>query len=68
MPAYAFPLAATAISFSLCKGDYIGRDALLQQFQQAQKIIAGLQEPSAILPRRILPIALVDRGVIRRGR
>jgi aminomethyltransferase len=67
LPAYSFPLAATAISFSACKGDYIGREALLSQFKQAQKVIMGLHEPSEVLPRRTLPLALMDRGVIRRG-
>ena len=66
-PAFAFPLTTTAVSFSRRKGDYIGRQALARQFEQAQKLRAGLYESSEALPRQIRPVALLDKGVIRHG-
>ncbi len=67
IPAFACPIAGIAISFSGRKGDYVGRSALARQFKQVQKLRAGLGEASEILPRRIRPLALLDRGVARRG-
>ncbi|MCG6534366.1 MAG: glycine cleavage system protein T, partial [Syntrophales bacterium LBB04] len=66
-PAFAFPLASVAVSFSERKGRYIGRDALASQFAEVQKILSGTYETTAILPRRIRSLALLDRGVTRHG-
>lgn len=63
--AYSFPLTAVVVSFSPLKGNYIGRDPLFRQFQQVQKIIQGLYEPTEVLSRRTVPIALLERGVVR---
>ena len=67
IPAFAVPLADTAVSFSGRKGDYVGRSALAEQFKQVQKLRAGTYEPSPILRRRIRPLALMGRGVARDG-
>ncbi len=53
IPVFALSLARFAVSFAPHKGDYIGREAL-----QAQQ--KGT-------PRKVRPIALADRGVIRGG-
>lgn len=66
-PAFGVPLAGVAVSFSQRKGDYIGREALARQFEQVRKLHKGVHEPSQILPRRIMPVALLDKGVIRQG-
>ncbi len=66
-PAFALPMASIAVSFSSRKGDFIGRDALAAQFEQVQKIRAGIAEPSEVLPRRIRPLAVLDEGVARQG-
>ncbi|PKN66109.1 MAG: glycine cleavage system protein T [Deltaproteobacteria bacterium HGW-Deltaproteobacteria-15] len=65
--AFSFPLSSFAVSFSPRKGNYIGRDALLRQFLQVQKIVAGRYEPNDVLNRRTVPLAPLERGVIRHG-
>jgi aminomethyltransferase len=66
-PAFSFPLASAAVSFSPRKGEYLGKRPLLAQFRQVQKLMTGLFEPNDILPRRTVPLALLDRGVARHG-
>lgn len=53
MPVFAVSLARFAVSFKEEKGDYIGRDALVAQKDNT--------------PKKVVPIALVDRGVMRAG-
>ena len=67
IPAFAFPLTSVAVSFSLRKGDFIGRTALRAQFEEVRKLRTGRYKPSEILPRRILPLALKDKGIVRQG-
>ena len=67
IPAFAFPLTGIAVSFSERKGKFVGRKALARQFEQVKKILDGTYKSSKALPRRILPIAIMDRGVARQG-
>ncbi|MGQ9662142.1 MAG: glycine cleavage system aminomethyltransferase GcvT [Kiritimatiellia bacterium] len=67
IPAFAFPLAGVAVSFSARKGNYIGRDALRRQFEELRQIYTGRSTPRQLLPRRFFPVALLERGVIRPG-
>ena len=53
IPIFAVSLARFAVSFQEEKGDFIARDILLAQKDATEK--------------RIVPIALVDRGVMRAG-
>ncbi|MCK5850888.1 MAG: glycine cleavage system aminomethyltransferase GcvT [Kiritimatiellae bacterium] len=66
-PAFCFPLARLAVSFSERKGPFVGRAALEEQAGESQKINMGTYIPTDILRRRILPVALIDKGVIRQG-
>jgi aminomethyltransferase len=66
MPAFAFPLARAAVSFAERKGDFIGRDALALQLEAAKRIADG-GAAGDTLPRRVLPLAVLDPGVARRG-
>ena len=66
-PAFCFPPAGIAVSFSARKGDYIGRNALARQFEHFQEIQKGLYEKTKILPRQIRPLSLLEKGVIRHG-
>ena len=66
-PVFALPMASIAVSFSPRKGDFVGRAAMAAQFEQAQKLRAGLGGPSEVLPRRIRPLAILDQGVARPG-
>jgi len=67
IPAFAFPLTSVAVSFSQRKGDFVGRAALRAQFEEIRKLRMGQYEPSEILPRRFLPLALKDKGITRQG-
>jgi aminomethyltransferase len=66
IPIFAISLAPAAVSFSELKGDFVGRQALLEQFEALQRLRSG-QGVSPALPRRIMPLALEDRGIARRG-
>lgn len=67
IPVFAIPLASVAVSFSFLKGDFIGRQALAAQFKALKEIRHGATEPPKDLPRRILPLALEDKGIARQG-
>ena len=54
IPIFAVSLARFAVSFKEEKGDFVARDLLLAQKEQGT-------------PRKVVPIALVDRGVMRAG-
>lgn len=54
MPIFAVSLARFAVSFTEEKGDYIARSILLKQKEEGT-------------PKKVFPIALVDRGVMRAG-
>ena len=69
MPIFALALARFAVSFDESKGDFIGRKALEKQAaaQTAFREKRGTAQDLIDLPRRIRPIALMDRGVMRHG-
>ena len=67
IPIFSVPLAKFAVSFSEQKGDFIGRRALERQYAAFKRIQNRDFSDLADLPRRILPIALLDKGVIRAG-
>lgn len=67
MPIFAVPLAKFAVSFSEQKGDYIGRKELEKQSAAFKRIMNRDFSDMTALPRRIRPIALLDRGVMRGG-
>lgn len=54
MPIFAVSLARFAVSFAEEKGDYVARDLLAAQKENGT-------------PKKVLPVALIDRGVIRAG-
>jgi len=67
IPAFASPLAPIAVSFSPRKGEYIGREALARQFEQAQLLVQGRGEVTDVLPRQFRALGLMGPGVARRG-
>ena len=67
IPIFAVPLAKFAVSFSAQKGDFIGRAALERQHQAFIRHMDRDFSDLSPLPRRIAPIALLDRGVMRAG-
>ena len=67
MPIFAVPLAKFAVSFAPQKGDYIGRKPLEAQSAAFKRIQNRDFSDTAVLPKVIRPITLLDRGVIRAG-
>ena len=67
IPIFAVPLARFAVSFAEHKGNFLGREALERQWEAVQRIKAGDLSDVSALPRRILPVKLTDKGVMRAG-
>ena len=67
IPIFAVPLAKFAVNFSEEKGDFIGKEALQKQLAAYSRILNKDFGDVSDLPRRIMPICLVDRGVLRGG-
>ncbi len=67
IPIYACLLAQFAVNFSDNKGDFIGRESLIEQYNAVrafkQKDFTKLQT----LPKRIRPFALLGKGIARDG-
>ena len=67
IPIYAIPLARFAVSFSPQKGDFVGREPLQRQYDVFRKIMDRDFSDLEHLPRRVRPITLLGRGVMRAG-
>jgi len=67
IPIFSCPLAKFAVSFADAKGDYIGRKALVKQYEGFKKIMERDFSDLSDLPKIIRPIALIDKGVARAG-
>ena len=67
IPIFAVPLAKFAVSFAEQKGDFIGRKPLEKQYAVFKRIMNRDFSDLTGLPRRIMPITLLDKGVMRAG-
>ena len=67
IPIFAVPLSKFAVSFSDQKGDFIGRAALKAQQEASQRYMDRDFSDLSALPKKIAPIALTGRGVMRAG-
>ena len=67
MPIFSVSLARFAVSFSEQKGDFVGRSALEVQSAAFKRIMNRDFSDVTAVPKRIQPITLLDRGVIRAG-
>jgi len=67
IPIFACPLARYAVSFSPLKGDFIGREALHEQFAAYCRIVKGDYSDVRALPRMIQCVAIEGRAVARPG-
>jgi glycine cleavage system T protein len=67
MGAFSSGLARFAVSFSPLKEEFVGRQILLRQFKAFKEIIDGDYTHIRDLPRIIMPVAMVERGVARSG-
>lgn len=67
IPVFAVPLAKFAVRFTEQKGGYVGREALEAQSEAFKRYLDRDFSDMTALPKRIMPITLVDRGVMRAG-
>lgn len=70
VPLFALPVARLAVSFSGNKGEYIGRKALMKQFQEIKlRLEDQLDKPKEklLVPRVIMPMSLANSGIARAG-
>jgi aminomethyltransferase len=70
IPSCAVPSCRSAVSFSPLKGDFIGREALRRQLEEMQSRIRGNALPPKerqVLPKRMVPVAILGQGVARQG-
>lgn len=67
IPVFALPLARVAVSFSSLKGEFVGKKALAVQFEDLKRQKKGLYDSNSTLAKRIMPLALLDKGIARAG-
>ena len=71
IPIYAMlPAARVTISFSSSKGEFVGREALIAQFEEANRRENGYPLPpkeKRVLPKSIMPFLITEQGIARRG-
>jgi len=67
IPMMACPQVKFGVSFSPLKGEFVGRTALVRQFEALGKIIDRDYSMISDLPRLIRPIAVTGRGIAREG-
>lgn len=67
IPVFAISLAKFAVSFAEEKGDFIGRAALEKQKAAFMSYKDKDFSDLSVLPRRVMPITLTGKGVIRGG-
>ena len=67
IPVFAISLARFAVSFAEEKRNMIGWKPLEAQFAASSRILDRDFSDLGVLPRRIRPIALTGRGVLRAG-
>jgi aminomethyltransferase len=70
IPVFALPVARFAVSFSKIKGEFIGRQALMKQFQEVKLREEGLlnvPKERLLVPKAIMPISISGGGIARPG-
>ena len=70
IPVFALPVARIAVSFSEIKGEFIGRETLMKQFQEMKLRQEGqldMPRERLLVPKVIMPMAIPDGSVARAG-
>jgi aminomethyltransferase len=70
IPVFALSAARFAVSFSKIKGEFIGRQALMKQFQEIKLREEGLLDvpkERLLVPKTIMPISIAGSGIARPG-
>jgi aminomethyltransferase len=70
IPVFALPAATIAVSFNEIKGDFVGREALVKQFQEIklrQEDRLDTPKEKLLVPKTIMLISIDRGGVARAG-
>lgn len=70
IPVFALPAARIAVSFSKIKGEFVGREALMKQFQEIrlrQESQLKMPREGLLVPRVIMPMLISGNGIAREG-
>ena len=70
IPIFALPTARIAMSFSKIKGRFIGRQALMKQFQEIklrEERLLNIPKERLLVPKTIMPISISGVGIARPG-
>ena len=67
IPLFASKLSKFAVSFSSLKDEFIGKNALYQQYLALKHIIDQKFEAISHLPRMVMPLAITGKGIARAG-
>lgn len=67
IPIFSSNLARVAVSFAPVKGEFIGKQALARQFESFKEIVHGTDTYQDNLPRIIMFVELVEKGIARAG-
>ncbi|MEE9399419.1 MAG: glycine cleavage system aminomethyltransferase GcvT [Dehalococcoidales bacterium] len=70
IPVFALPAARFAVSFGNAKGEFIGREMLMKQFQEIklrQENQLNTPKEKLLVPKVIVPVAVFDSNVARAG-
>jgi aminomethyltransferase len=62
IPIFAIPQAKHSVSFSPVKGDFVGREALKEQYEELR-----LEKEAKLVPRIIHPMVITGEGIARQG-
>lgn len=70
IPLFALPAARFAVSFNITKGEFIGREALMRQFQEIKlrrEDQLNIPKERLLVPKTIVPMSIFGGGVPRAG-
>ncbi len=67
IPLFASKLSKFAVSFSKLKGDFIGRQSLLEQHSAFKRMLDQNFSDISALPKMIMPLAITGKGIAREG-
>jgi aminomethyltransferase len=67
IPLFASKLSKFAVSFSPLKGEFVGKDALYQQYLALKNITDQRFENISPLPRMVMALAITGKGIAREG-
>jgi len=67
IPLFASKLSKFAVSFSELKGDFIGKQALLDQHAAFKRILDHDFSDISTLPKMVMAVAITGKGIAREG-